>query len=604
MKKILSAAAILLLLLCALPTGQSAKEIRTSDMESKKLKSALDGYFEERLRLFPLEATSVGDHRYDDQLADDISDEHRAGQRALYTKYLSEVAKIDRNSLDAEERLNFDVLKRDLTTRLAGLEFDDQLMPIRQFWSLPLTFAQLGSGKSNHPFKTVKDYENFLGRVNGFQAWSDTAIVNMRKGILKGITQPRILMERVLDQYKALLVEDARQSIFYEPVKNMPADFSAQDRERLTAAYTKAIAEQVIPSYRKLYDFIRTEYLPKCRTTSGLSSIPNGKEEYAHLVKLYTTTNLTPEEIFQIGMSEVKRIRAEMEKVKTEVGFRGDLKSFFDYLRTDRKFYPFTTDEEVLNAYRAIEARLQPTLPSFFGLVPKARFEVRATEKFRAASASEEYERPAPDGSRPGVFYVPIVDARKYNSIRMESLFLHEAIPGHHYQISIQQEQESLPRFRKYAIYNAYTEGWALYTEGLGRELGLYKDPYQYFGMLTQDMHRAIRLVVDTGMHSKGWTREQAIAFSMENEGLSEDRIAAEIERYMAIPGQALSYKAGQLEILKLRERAQKALGSRFSMRAFHDEILRNGALPLDVLEESIDNWIATINSRKADRSD
>lgn len=562
-------------------------------MESKKLLSALDGYFEERLRLFPLEATSVGDHRYDDQLADDITDEHRALQRALYTKYLSEVSKIDRNRLDAGDRLSFDVFERDLTTRLNGLEFNDHLMPVRQFWSLPLTFAQLGSGKSTHPFKTVKDYENFLGRVKGFQAWSDTAIVNMRKGMAKGITQPRILMERVLAQYKALLVDDARQSIFYEPVRNMPVDFSAQDRERLTSVYTKAINEQVVPSYRKLYDFIRTEYLPKCRTTAGISSIPNGKAEYAHLVKLYTTTNLSPEEIFQIGMSEVKRIRAEMEKVKAEVGFSGDLKSFFDYLRTDAKFYPFTTDEEVLNAYRAIEARLQSTLPSFFGLVPKARFEVRATEKFRAASASEEYERPAPDGSRPGVFYVPIVDARKYNSIRMESLFLHEAIPGHHYQISIQQERENLPRFRRYAIYNAYTEGWALYTEGLGRELGLYKDPYQYFGMLTQDMHRAIRLVVDTGMHSKGWTREQAIAFSLENEGLSEDRITAEIERYMAIPGQALSYKAGQLEILKLRDRAQKALGSRFNIRAFHDEILRNGALPLDVLENSIDNWIA-----------
>jgi uncharacterized protein (DUF885 family) len=562
-------------------------------MESKKLKEVLDGYFEERLRLFPLEATAVGDHRYDDQLADDISDAHRARQKALYTKYLSEVSKIDRERLDAVDRLSYDVIKRDLTRRLDGLRFNDHLMPVRQFWSLPLTFAQLGSGKSAHPFKTVKDYENFLGRINGFQSWTDTAIVNMRKGAAQGITQPRVLMERVLSQFQALLVPDATSSIFYEPVRNMPADFSAQDRERLTAAYGKAISNQVLPSYRKLYDFIRAEYLPKCRTTAGLSNIPGGREEYAHLVRLYTTTTLTPEEIFQTGMREVKRIRAEMEKVKTEVGFKGDLKSFFDYLRTDSKFYPFTSDEEVLNAYRAIEARLQSALPQFFGLVPRARFEVRATEKFRAASASEEYERPTLDGTRPGVFYVPIVDARKYNSIRMESLFLHEAIPGHHYQISIQQEQESLPRFRKYAVYNAYTEGWALYTEGLGRELGLYKDPYQYFGMLTQDMHRAIRLVVDTGMHSKGWTREQAISFSLENEGLSEDRITAEIERYMAIPGQALSYKAGQLEILSLRDRAQKALGSSFSLRAFHDEILRDGALPLDVLETKISNWIA-----------
>lgn len=598
--KITAFAVILLLLLSALPTNQSAHARLATEMESKKLKEVLDGYFEERLRLFPLEATSVGDHRYDDQLADDISDAHRALQKALYTKYLNEVSKVDRERLDEADRLSYDVIKRDLTTRLDGLRFKDHLMPIRQFWSLPLTFAQLGSGKSNHPFKTVKDYENFLGRINGFQSWTDTAIVNMRKGAAQGMTQPRVLMERVLSQFQALLVADVTKSIFYEPVKNMPADFSAQDRERLTAAYSKAIGNQVLPSYRKLYDFIRTEYLPKCRTTAGLSSVPEGREEYAHLVRLYTTTTLTPEEIFQTGMSEVKRIRAEMEKVKTEVGFKGDLKSFFDYLRTDRKFYPFTSDEEVLNAYRAIEARLQSALPQFFGLIPRARFEVRATEKFRAASASEEYERPAPDGTRPGVFYVPIVDARKYNSIRMESLFLHEAIPGHHYQISIQQEQSALPRFRKYAIYNAYTEGWALYTEGLGRELGLYKDPYQYFGMLTQDMHRAIRLVVDTGMHSKGWTREQAIAFSLENEGLSEDRITAEIERYMAIPGQALSYKAGQLAILSLRDRAQKALGSRFQLRAFHDEILRDGALPLDVLETKINGWIAKQQSKSS----
>jgi uncharacterized protein (DUF885 family) len=323
--KITAFAAILLLLLSGLPTSQSAHELTATEMESTKLKEVMDGYFEERLRLFPLEATSVGDHRYDDQLADDISDAHRAQQKALYTKYLAEVSKIDRERLGEEDRLSYDVIKRDLTRRLDGLRFNDHLMPIRQFWSLPLTFAQLGSGKSNHPFKTVKDYENFLGRINGFQSWTDTAIVNMRKGASLGITQPRILMERVLSQFQALLVEDVKQSIFYEPVKNMPAEFSAQDRERLTAAYLKAIGNQVLPSYRKLYDFIRTEYLPKCRTTAGLSNIPDGREEYAHLVRLYTTTTLTPEEIFQTGMREVKRIRAEMEKVKTEVGFKGDL---------------------------------------------------------------------------------------------------------------------------------------------------------------------------------------------------------------------------------------------------------------------------------------
>ncbi|MBD0373841.1 MAG: DUF885 domain-containing protein [Pyrinomonadaceae bacterium] len=579
-----TAAAILLLLATTLPIN--------SAVQVKSLNRIMNDYFEERLRLFPLEATAVGDHRYDDQLANDISLEHLARQRALYTNYLSELSRLDRSRLKGEDALSYDVLKRDLETRLQGLRFDDHLMPVRQFWSLPLTFAQLGSGKSTHPFRTVKDYENFLSRMRGFEAWTETAITNMREGAARGITQPRILMERVLAQFQALLVDDVTKSIFYEPVRNMPAEFSREERERLDASYRKAITEEVLSSYRKLYDFIRTEYLPKCRTTAGLSGIPGGREVYAHLVRQYTTTSLTPDDFFKTGMSEVRRIRAEMERVKNEAGFRGDLKSFFDYLRTDKKFYPFRSDEEVLNAYRMIETRMQSALPQLFGITPHARFEVRATEKFRAASASEEYERPAPDGTRPGVFYVPIVDAKKYNSIRMESLFLHEAIPGHHYQISIQQEQKELPRFRQFAIYGAYTEGWALYTESLGRELGLYKDPYQYFGMLTQDMHRAIRLVVDTGMHWKGWTREEAIRFSLENEGLSEDRITAEVERYMAIPGQALSYKAGQLSILRLRSKAQRALGPRFQLRAFHDEILRDGALPLDVLESKINDWI------------
>ena len=360
----------------------------------------------------------------------------------------------------------------------------------------------------------------------------------------------------------------------------------------MTSAYSKAISERINPAYRKLHDFIRTEYLPKCRVTAGLYAVPTGKERYAYLVRHWTTTDLTPDEIHQIGLSEVRRIRAEMEKVKTQVGFKGDLPAFFDYVRTDAKFHPFKTEEEVLEAYRAVEKRLQANLPKFFGVVPKSKFEVRATEKFRAAGASEEYKQSAPDGSRPGIFFVPVPDASKYNNTRMESLFLHEAIPGHHFQVSLQQEQEALPEFRKYLYYGAYGEGWALYTESLGKELGIYTDPYQYFGMLTQEMHRAIRLVVDTGMHAKGWSREQAIKFSMENEGLSEARITAEVERYMAIPGQALSYKIGQLKILELRRKAEQTLGRKFDIRAFHDEILKDGVLPLDVLESKMNEWI------------
>ena len=309
--------------------------------------------------------------------------------------------------------------------------------------------------------------------------------------------------------------------------------------------------------------------------------------------KASTTTKLTPDEIHQIGLSEVRRIRAEMEKVKQQVGFKGDLAAFFEFVRTDPKLNPFKTADEVLTAYRAIEARLQTNLPQYFGIIPKAKFEIRQTEKFREAGASEQYSTGSPDGSRPGVFYVPIPDPTKYQLIRMESLFLHEAIPGHHYQLSLQQEQTNLPKFRQFGGNGAYIEGWALYTESLGKELGLYTDPYQYFGMLSAEIHRAIRLVVDTGIHTKGWTREQAIKYSLENEPLTEDKVIAEVERYIAIPGQALAYKIGQLKILELRRKSERELGAKFNIRDFHDEILKDGSLPLDVLERKINEWIA-----------
>ncbi|MBC7797456.1 MAG: DUF885 domain-containing protein, partial [Pyrinomonadaceae bacterium] len=438
-----------------------------------------------------------------------------------------------------------------------------------------------------------------LGRINGFQIWTNTAIANMRKGIAAVIVQPKVLMERTLPQYQELIARDATKSIFYQPIKNFPADFSQADKTRLTAAYVKAIQTQINPTYQKLYDFVKNEYLPKCRATSGLYTVPNGKERYAFLVKYYTTTNLTPEEIHQIGLSEVARIKGEMEKVKTQTNFKGDLKAFFNYIRTDDKFSPHQTPEDVLNAYRSIESRLQANVPKYFGITPKSKFEIRQTEKFRESSASEEYSSPAPDGSRPGIFYVPIPDATQYGSPDMESTFLHEAIPGHHFQISLQQENDALPKFRKYLWYNAYGEGWALYTESLGKELGIYTDPYQYFGMLTNEMHRAIRLVVDTGIHSKGWTREEAIKYSLENEGASEENITREIERYMAIPAQALSYKIGQLKIIEMRRKAEKSLGTKFDIRAFHDETLKDGVLPLDVYEAKMNAWISRQQTAK-----
>ena len=572
-----------------------------SETQSSTLARLLGDYFEARLKLFPLEATTIGDHRYDHVFTNYISSEHKTAQKALYEKYAAALAAIPRSSLSVDDQLSYDVFKYQLEMLLQGLELiDDQagvvtdrLIPVNQFSSMTLTFAQLGSGRGDQPFRTVKDYDNFLSRIDGFVAWADTAVENMRSGMSQRILPPKILMERVLPQLRAMLVDDVKRSIFYQPVAAMPAEFSASDKARLTGQYTSAITEKVIPAYRRLYDFIRAEYLPACTATSGLSSLPGGNRRYAYFVKYWATTEQTPDQIFELGMSEVRRIRAEMERVKDQVGFKGDLKAFFDYLRNDPRFHPFRTEEQVLNAYKGIEAKLQTALPRYFGMVPRAKFEVRATEAFRAASASEEYNRPSADGSRPGIFYVPVPSPAQYESTRMESLFLHEAIPGHHYQISLQQEQANLPEIRKFAHISAFSEGWALYTEGLGKELGMYTDPYQYFGMLNQEMHRAVRLVVDTGIHAKGWTREQAIQFSLENEGLSKDRITAEIERYMAWPGQALSYKIGQLKILELRRRAEKELGKRFSIRAFHDEILRDGSLPLSIFETKMSTWIA-----------
>jgi uncharacterized protein (DUF885 family) len=575
-------------------TRTSENEQLTEAVQAEQNISQLfENYFEERLRLFPLEATAIADNRYNDQLPNDISLEHKQQVQKLYEKYLDQLNRLDRSKLSDQEQISYDIFSYEMKMSLEALEQPSSLLPVNQFWGLPITMAQLGSGSSNQPFKTPEDYTDFLGRMKGFSIWGDTAVANMRRGMAMGIVLPRSLTLKVLPQLKAMQVNDPSKTIFWAPVQKFPDTFTAEQKESIRKAYTKAIKEEVIPTYKKLYDFMQQEYLPKSRATSGISGIKGGDDYYRFLVRYWTTTNMTPDQIFEIGEKEVARIRSEMEQVKQQVGFKGDLKAFFKYVNDNPKFMPFKTPEQVLEGYRSIEKRMQPQLNKLFGMTPTSQFEVRQTEAFRAASASAEYNPPAPDGSRPGVFYVPILDASKYNAVGMESLFLHEAIPGHHYQISIQQEQEGLPKFRQYAWYGAFGEGWALYSESLGKELGLYTDPYQYFGRLSDEMHRAIRLVVDVGMHAKGWTREQAIQYSLDNELTSEAAAVAEIERYMAIPGQALSYKIGELKLKELRQRAELELGAKFSISAFHDEILKGGVMPLAVLEKKIDKWIS-----------
>ncbi|MEO9022401.1 MAG: DUF885 domain-containing protein, partial [Ginsengibacter sp.] len=450
------------------------------------------------------------------------------------------------------------------------------------------------SGSGIQPFKTAKDYDNWLARIKGFTTWADSAIGDFRQGMATGVVMPKVLVEKMIPQMESMVVADPVKSLFFTPVTNFPKDISEADKQRITTDYKQAIRNEIVPTYKKLGDFLKNEYLPKARLTSGYSSIPGGKEMYDYLVKYWTTTDEIPEQIYQIGLSEVARINGIMDSIKNAVGFKGDLKAFFKYMKTDKKFMPYKTPGEVLAAFEAIHKKMESNLKKMYKHVPKTPFEIRQTEAFRAASASAEYNSGSPDGSRPGIFYVPILDATKFNTTSgMESLFLHEAIPGHHYQISLQQEDTALPKFRRFSWYGAYGEGYALYCESLGKELGLYTDPYQYMGALGDEMLRAVRLVLDVAIHTKNMTREQAIQYMMDHEAVSEQFATMEVERYMAIPGQALSYKTGQLKISELRNKYEKQLGNKFILSNFHDELLKDGAMPLQILETKMDAWAA-----------
>jgi uncharacterized protein (DUF885 family) len=565
---------------------------------NKELAGLFGQFWEKQSRLDPVSATAQGDNRFNDQLPNDQTQAYRDTLRIFYQYYLTRLEKFDSNTLDANDKVSYDIFKYDMQQRLAGLKLNTWMMPFQQFWGLPISMGQYGSGQSIQPFKTVKDYDNWLGRVQGFTVWADSAIGNFRRGMKAGVVLPKTLVTKMIPQMRAkdIDVTDATKSLFYGPIKSFPKDFSDADKKRLTQAYQQAILTKIAPTYRKLGNFLATEYLPKSRATSGINAVPGGPEIYNYYVGYWTTTDKTPAEIHALGLREVARLRAEMERMKTQLGFKGTLREFFESLKHDPKAMPFKTAEEVLAGFRKIQATIDPNLKKMFGRTPKTPFEIRRTEAFREASASAEYNQGSPDGSRPGIFYVPMPKPAEYNVTQgMESLFLHEAIPGHHYQISLQQENTSLPKFRQFAGYGAMTEGWALYCESLGKELGLYNDPYQYIGALSDEMLRAVRLVVDTGMHTGQMTREQAIAYMLDNTPDNEANDTAAIERYMAIPGQALAYKIGQLKIQELRARYTKQLGSKFKLSDFHDELLKDGVMPLGVLEKKMDAWAASV---------
>jgi uncharacterized protein (DUF885 family) len=594
---------ITLLFLMLSLSACNQEQSRTS--ASQPLAAIFEEYYQFKDRINPIEATKGGNFQYNEYIANYISDAYQTNLIAEYSTFLERLAQIDPAQLSQADLLSVKVMQWDCEVKLEGLQNplvittspiynlpSFELTPLIQVQSLHLYVAQLGAGGSVHPFNTVKDYEDWLKRLDDYIAFLDTSIANMKEGIAKGIILPKVLTEKTIVQLEEFITKPVEEHLFYRPIQSMPEGISQSDRDRLAQEYQNVIETKLRPKYTELKQFLVAEYLPVCRTTSGIGALPNGAATYNYLIKLHTTTNLTADEIHELGKREVERILVEMEEAKNQIGFKGDIKAFLEFIRTSPEQMPFQDPQEVIANFNQIKEKINDKFDQVFELTPKADFVVRRTEAFREASASAEYVPGTKDASRPGIFYVPIPNVSKYNKFADEALFLHEAIPGHHYQLSLQQENKALPKFLHPESLGVFVEGWALYAESLGKELGLYDDPIQYFGMLSMEMHRAIRLVVDTGMHSKGWTREQAIQYSLDHEAESEASIISEIERYMATPGQALSYKMGQIKIRTLRTKAEQKLGAQFDVRAFHSQVLNSGSLPLVLLEEKIENWI------------
>lgn len=579
---------------CATQQEPVAVVAQTQDQLLEQLFKEAD---EANLRLNPVSAMARGDSRYNHRLGDYLSDAYNAEVLRTKQQQLARLASIDRSALSQANAIYYDVFKYETeqAIRFASeplASITDQLA-IEHFFGIHNFFPDLSSGQSIAPYASVKDYEDGLRRMDDFVAIMDRAIHRMQEGIAAGHVQPQVVVDNVIAQLDVILKQGVENSPYYMPIRNLPEGFSAKDKERLTQAYREKISNGVLPVYQRMKSFMETEYKPKARRVPGLIGMKDGPLLYAALVQQHTTTTMTPKEIHEIGLSEVARITREMEAIRKEVGFKGTLKQFFEHLRTDPQF-KFKSKEDLIASYNAIRSRVDAGLPRLFSRTVETPFEIRPIPDFiEKNSAGAYYMSGSLAADRPGVFYVNTYDLPARTTPGMESLFLHEAIPGHHYQISLAQETPSIPDFLRFGGNNAYAEGWGLYAETLGRELGLLTDPYQRFGKLDAEMMRAMRLVVDTGLHAKGWTRDDAIKYMMDNSAMSRTDATAEVERYIAIPGQALAYKIGQLTLSRLRAEAEKELGSRFDVRAFHDQVLNTGALPLSVLEAKIRNWIA-----------
>ncbi len=573
-------------------TTETAAKAVTEQSAEDIYKAMADNYFNDVLALEPIYATYVGVNDYNDQFGGALTEEYLKQRHELNSKYLKQAKAIDADKLPKNLQLSFDMFIYDRHMDLVAESYPEHFMPMNQFYSTVISMVQLGSGESAQPFKTVEDYQNWLGRLSGFINWVKLAQVRMDEGIKSKVVLPKVLVERIIPQLDAQLVETASDSLFYTPISSLPEDFSDQDKAALTKEYTALIQDELLPSLTQLRDYFKDTYLPHARVSDGWWGLPNGKEWYQTLANRHTTTTMPVDEIHQIGLSEVSRILSEMDKVREQVGFEGDLTAFFASLSSEPEYF-FEDRQGLIDGYMALKDSINKELPKYFNVMPKADYIVKPVESFREKSAAgASYQSPAVDGSRPGVFYINTYNLKAQPKWGMTTLSLHEAAPGHHFQIAIKQELTGIPEFQRFQGYTAFEEGWALYAEYLGIEMGLFKDPYQYFGKLSDEMLRAMRLVVDTGLHSKGWSREQAIQYMKDNSPMAESDIVAEVERYMAIPGQALSYKIGQLTILKLRADAESELGDKFDLKGFHDQILTTGSLPMAVMEKKIARWV------------
>jgi uncharacterized protein (DUF885 family) len=552
---------------------------------------------EAQLKLNPLSAIFRGDMRYADRLGDYGSDAYYDASRAAAESDLKNLHAIPRDKLTPTNQIAYDVFEWQTKDTLKGLSPDmlalTAVRPIDHFFGVHVFYPTFASGQGAAPFKTVADYENNLKRHRDYIAYLDRAIMRFREGMKTGVVQPKLVVNNVIEQLDTQINQGVEGSTFYGPVTKFPEGISAADQARLKTEYAAAIRDGILPADIRLRDFLKNEYLPVARDGEGLKYMPGGDKLYAYLIETNTTLPLTAEYVHNLGLSEVARIKGEMEAIKTQVGFKGTLGEFFEYLRTDPKFQP-ASREAYTQLFYDIGKRVDARVREQFSTIPKTALEIRPYEEYREKTqAGGSYESGSPDGKRPGVFYFNAYDLPSRRVWGAETLFLHEGVPGHHFQISLAQENATLPAFMRFGGNTAYAEGWGLYAETLWKELGMETDPYQRFGGLNDEMLRAMRLVVDTGIHAKGWSREQGIDYMLANSGMSRTEVVAEVERYIAIPSQALAYKVGALTLQRLRAKAEAALGKRFDPRAFHAQVLMTGSLPMAVLEKKIDDWIA-----------